>query len=378
MDAKVTPWEVKGEIDYDKLLREFGVSKIDQALLQRIKKHTGELHPFLRRNIFFAHRDLNFVLDEYEKDNSFFLYTGRAPSGPMHIGHLVPLLFTKWLQDKFAVELYFQFPDEEKFLFKENLSLEDTQKYLQENMLDVIALGFDPQRTFFLIDTQHASVMYPEAIKIAKRLTFSTVKAAFGLTNESNIGSIFYTSMQAVPAFLPCVLKKKKIPCLIPHAIDQDPHFRLSRDIIPKLGYYKPASIQCKFFPGLAGMKTDGKMSSSESTTTIYTTDDPKTIQTKINKHAFSGGQPTVEEHRQKGGNPDVDVSYQWLTFFEEDDKKLQQIYSDYKTGKLLSGQLKALLIEKLTCFLLEHQQRRKKAEKVIHKFIFSAQHKPL
>jgi len=91
MESKVTPWEVKGNIDYDKLIKEFGVSAIDDKILQRIKKHTKELHPFLRRKIFFAHRDLNFILDQYEKGNKFFLYTGRAPSGPVHIGHLVPV-----------------------------------------------------------------------------------------------------------------------------------------------------------------------------------------------------------------------------------------------------------------------------------------------
>jgi tryptophanyl-tRNA synthetase len=248
--------------------------------------------------------------------------------------------------------------------------MEEIQKSLHENMLDVIAVGFDPKKTHFIIDTKHANLLYPEAVKVAKHITFSTVKAAFGLTNESNIGSIFYTSMQAVPAFLPSVIKKKKIPCLIPHAIDQDPHFRLSRDILPKLGHFKPASIQCKFFPGLAGMQTDGKMSSSDESTTIYTTDDLKTIKNKINKHAFSGGQATVEEHRKKGGNPNVDVAYQWLTFFEEDDEKLKKIYIDYKAGKILSGELKAMLIEKITEFLMAHQERRKKAEKMIDQFI--------
>lgn len=370
MSYTVTPWDVKGEVDYDQLIRDFGVSPLTPELLKRVQKHTGKLHHFLRRNIFFAHRDLSFVLDEYEKGNKFFLYTGRAPSGPVHIGHLVPWMFTKWLQDMFGVELYFQFPDEEKFLFKQNLTWEDSQKYLHENMLDVIAIGFDPKKTHFIIDTQHANIMYPEALKVAKRITFSTVKAAFGLTNENNIGSIFYTAMQAVPAFLPSVLKKKNLPCLIPHAIDQDPHFRVSRDVIPKLGYYKPASMQCRFLPGLAGMHTAGKMSASEESTAIYTTDDAKTVKMKVNKYAFSGGQATVEEHRKKGGNPDIDVAYQWLLFFEEDDKKLEKIYHDYKSGKLLSGELKGILIEKLTIMLKEHQERRKKAEKMVDKFI--------
>jgi tryptophanyl-tRNA synthetase len=367
---KVTPWEVKGNIDYDRIIKEFGVSAINKAILERIEKHTGDLHHFLRRNIFFAHRDLKFILDEYEKGNKFFLYTGRAPSGPVHIGHLVPWMFTKWLQDKFDVELYFQFPDEEKFLFKQDLDWEESQEHLQENMLDVIALGFNPKKTHFIVDTKHANLMYPEALKVAKRITFSTVKAAFGMSNDSNIGSIFYTSMQAVPTFLPSVIKKKNIPCLIPHAIDQDPHFRVSRDVIPKLGYYKPASIQCRFLPGLGGMKTDGKMSASEAHTAIYTTDDAKTVRKKVMKYAFSGGQATIEEHRKKGGNPNVDVAYQWLTFFEEDDDKLKQIYQDYISGKLLTGELKQILVDKLNNILSKHQEKRKKAFKLIDQFM--------
>ena len=368
---KVTPWEVSGDINYAKLIKEFGVSEIDDKILNRIKKHTKELHPMIRRKVFFAHRDLNWILDEFEKGNKFFLYTGRAPSGPIHLGHLMVWVFTKWLQDTFDAELWFQFPNEEKFLVKKDFTFEEGQKWLKENMLDVIALGFNPKKTHFIIDTKNADIMYGEACKVAKKLTFNMVKASFGLTDSANVGSIFYTSMQAVPAFLPSVLAKKEIPCLIPHAIDQDPHFRLTRDILPKLGHYKPASIQSSFLPPLQGVS--GKMAASGAeSAAIFTTDDAKTVAKKINKYAFSGGQPTVEEHRKLGGNPDIDVSFQYLRmFFEEDDKKLEKIYNDYKSGKLLSGELKKILIDKINIFLAEHQKRRKLAEKQIDKFLF-------
>jgi len=361
--TKVTPWEVEGEIDYGKLIQEFGVSKIDDNLLARIKKHTKELHLMLRRGIFFAHRDLKWLLDEYEKGNKFFLYTGRSPSGPIHIGHLTPWIFTKWLQDKFGVELYFQFPDDEKFLFKKNLEYDEVQKWLHENMLDIIALGFDPKKTHFLVDTKHASLLYPEAIKVAKKITFSTVKAAFGFNESQNIGEIFYTSMQAAPVMLPGTLKKnKKIPCLIPLAVDQDPHFRVARDVYPKLGFPKPAIIHSVFLPSLTGPQ--GKMSSSESSRAILTTDSPKEVERKIKRYAFSGGQETLEEHRKKGGNPDIDVSFQYLRFlFEEDDAKLQRIYDDYSSGKMTTGELKNYLIEKINAFLKEHQKKRKEAK---------------
>jgi tryptophanyl-tRNA synthetase len=67
-------------------------------------------------------------------------------------------------------------------------------------------------------------------------------------------------------------------------------------------------------------------MSSSDANSSIFLTDTPKQIKDKINKYAFSGGGQTVEEHRKNGGNCDVDVSYQYLTFFLEDDKRLEEI----------------------------------------------------
>ena len=93
------------------------------------------------------------------------MYTGCGPSGPIHMGHATVWMFTKWLQDKLGLDLWFQFTDDEKFLFKDK-SMDEIQKWLYENMLDVIALGFDPKKTHFLIDTKHAGIMYPEALVI--------------------------------------------------------------------------------------------------------------------------------------------------------------------------------------------------------------------
>ena len=363
----VTPWEVRGKVDYEKLIKKFGTKPIDQRLLNRIKKHTKELHFMLRRGIFFSHRDLDWILDEYEKGNKFFLYTGRAPSGPVHIGHLIPWIFTKWLQNKFDVELWFQFPDEEKFLFKEGLSLKDTKKWTRENALDVIALGFDPKKTYFLVDTIHAKLMYREACRVAKKITLSTAKATFGFTNKTNIGSIFYTAMQSVPAFLPSVLKGRNVPCLIPYAIDQDAHFRIARDVLPKLGCYKPAAIHSKFVPGLgAGIK----MSASEPQSCIFTTDTEEEIEKKI-MNAFTGGGATVEEQKKKGGKPEICSVYQYYYFlFEKDDEKLKEIYESCKSGKRVCGHCKQILAERVKQFVAEHQKRRKEAEKLIEKFM--------
>jgi tryptophanyl-tRNA synthetase len=368
MEVKVNPYEFKGNVDYYKLITDFGVKRLSSKLLKRVENIAGEVHPFLRREIFFAHRDLEKFLDDYEKGNKSFLYTGIGPSGPIHLGHVQTWRFVKWLQDKFDLELWFQFTDDEKFLYKDK-GWDEIQDWTHENMIDIIALGFDSKKTNFLVDTKHAGIMYPEAIKVAKKITFSTIKAAFGFTDSNNIGSIFYTAMQTVPVFLPNVLRGEDRRCLIPLGVEQDPHFRISRDVLEKLGHKKPSIIHSKMMPALEGV--EGKMSSSDPEKCILMTDTAAQVKKKINKHAFSGGQDTVEEHRKKGGDVSVDIACQWLKYFEDDDKKLEEIYDKYSKGKLLSGEVKKILIEKIQVFLAEHQGRRKDAEEKIEDFLY-------
>jgi tryptophanyl-tRNA synthetase len=80
-EDKVTPWEIKATseegIDYQKLIIKFGSSAIDEKLIERIEKLTGKkAHTFLKRGIFFSHRDLNQILDDFENKKPFYLYTG--------------------------------------------------------------------------------------------------------------------------------------------------------------------------------------------------------------------------------------------------------------------------------------------------------------
>ncbi len=365
-DFTVTPWEVSGSIDYDKLIRQFGTSRITPELKERLKKdYGGDLQYMFRRDFVFSHRDLDLVLKDYEQGKGFFLYTGRGPSKSMHIGHLVPLIFTKWLQDRFGCNLYIEITDDEKFLYRREYEWPELQKNAHENILDIIAVGFDPERTFIFKDSEYVKNVYPLLMKTARKITRSTVNAVFGFDDSTNIGMSFYPAYQVVPTFF----EKKR--CLIPCAIDQDPYWRIQRDIAESLGYQKTAAIHSKFLPPLQGVA--GKMSSSAGQeTSILLTDDEKTVKNKINKYAFSGGQPTVEEHRKHGGDPDIDVPYQWLSIlFEPDDAKLKQIHDDYKLGKMLTGEMKVLLIEKINAFLKEHREKRKKAESEVEKFMY-------
>lgn len=62
--------------------------------------------------------------------------------------------------------------------------------------------------------------------------------------------------------------------------MDQDPYFRMTRDVAPRLGMPKPALLHSTFFPALQGAKT--KMSASDTNSAIFLTDTPKQIKNKV------------------------------------------------------------------------------------------------
>lgn len=362
---KVTPWEVTGKVDYERLIQQFGTQKISDEILNDISTISkGKMHVMLRRNIFFSHRDLDLILKDYREGKGFFLYTGRAPSLGMHIGHLVPFLFTKWLQDVFDVNVYIEITDDEKFMRNQEYTLKQTSEWAYQNILDIIAVGFNPDKTFIFKDTEYIRNMYPLVTSIAKRLNFSQIKATFGLDASSNIGILFYPAIQIVPTMF------EKSRCLIPAAIDQDPYWRLQRDLAESLGYHKAAEIHSKFLPPLAS--SGGKMSSSIPESAVYLSDPPKTVEKKIMKYAFSGGQATTDLQRKLGADLNVDVPYQWLYYiFEEDDDEIKRIADEYSAGRMLTGEIKKILAQKVNELLEEHRKKREASVRDYDKFLY-------
>ncbi|MBI2632090.1 tryptophan--tRNA ligase [Candidatus Pacearchaeota archaeon] len=361
----VTPWEVSGNVDYERLIKEFGVTLIDANMRYKLVK----THPLLRRGLYFSHRDFDLWLERAEKGKKISVITGRGPSDKMHIGHLVPFLVAKSLQEQFDCEVFIPISDDEKFYVKEEVTFEKVLAYAQDNILDIIALGFKRGKTYIFEDFVYTNI-YTYAAQIAKRITYSTSKAVFGLKPEDNVGWSFYPAMQAAHILFPQFLRGKHLS-VVPVAIDQDPFIRVTRDISTHKDFQfeKPAALHSKFMPSLDG---GAKMSASDTTSkVIYLSDNLEEVKKKINKYAFSGGKDTIEDHRKHGGNPDIDVSFQYLRYlFEPDDQKLGKIESDYRSGKLLTSELKSILIEKIFLFLKEHQKRKEQAKRNVEKFI--------
>ena len=121
------------------------------------------------------------------------------------------------------------------------------------------------------------------------------------------------------------------------------------------MGFMPPCSTYHRFAVGMTG----DKMSSSKPETTIFMNDSIAQMEKKVKK-AYSGGQPTVEEHRRLGGDCSKDVSFQYLQFFfEKDDNVLNDVKRDYESGKILAGKMKNICIENATIWLNDLSEKR-------------------
>ncbi|HIH91657.1 TPA: tryptophan--tRNA ligase [Candidatus Woesearchaeota archaeon] len=365
-ESILTPWEVKGNVDYGRLVREFGISpmgKLPGAFGKDI---------LFRRGKVFAHRDFPRILDAMRHRKKFVMMTGLMPTGKFHIGHAV-LARQFTLYQELGAKLYIAVADVEAYAAREQTLAESRSNAFDQYILNYIALGLKPQdcEIYFQSDRsgdgKKAGAYYRLQNLLSRHATFNEFRAVYG---EISPGKMLSGLLQAADMLHPQLPEfEGPVPVVVPVGIDQDPHIRLARDLasrIKEVSLLQLSSTYHFFVPGLGG----GKMSSSDPTSFIALTDDEKTVKNKVNKYAFSGGRDTVEQHRKLGGVPEVDVAYQWLTFFEEDDNRLQRVYDDYKSGKMLSGELKQVLIDKLNAFLSEHQKRREKARGQVEKFV--------
>jgi len=132
------------------------------------------------------------------------------------------------------------------------------------------------------------------------------------------------------------------------------------------MGLMPPCSTYHRFAVGMTG----DKMSSSKPQTTIFMDDSIEEMSKKV-KRAFSGGQPTVEEHRRLGGDCSKDVAFQYLQFFfEPDDSELGRIAREYESGRMLAGEIKQICIDRASEWLTDLSEKRDMWEGRLDEFL--------
>jgi tryptophanyl-tRNA synthetase len=272
-------------------------------------------------------------------------------------------------------KLIVEMSDIEKVYFKTDLSFEKAKHFAYENAKDMIAYGLPEDRTFFFNNSCYKG-LDQVVWEIQRRDTVHNRKKIYGFGDASSAGMVTWPSYQMAPCFpqsFPSLFggtDPKDIMCLVPCAVDQTPYFRHIHHMAVQLGCNKPAIIASKFLVSLAGVSE--KMSATGIVPSILMNDTPKIIANKINKHAFSGGQATIEEQRTLGADLMKDVSYQYLNCFLDDYDRLNKIGHDYANGEMLTGEVKKILIDVLVEITANHQKMRATITKDVLKKYYS------
>jgi tryptophanyl-tRNA synthetase len=359
MTKIIDPWGSELAEDYGKIIKSFGLEVFNSSVFPNPNR-------IMRRGTVFAGRDLKRIADCIANKKPFYALTGIMPTGDkIHFGNKMVVENLRYFQEHGA-QTYILIADLEAASTR-GVTLEQAKERAMEFHIPAyIALGLDPKKTIFYFQSENKNVMHM-AYEFAKRITLNEFKAIYGSADPGRImgavtqvGDVLYPQLQ------------RTMPGIIPVGIDQDPHIRLARDIVArvksKYGFIPVSSIYHKFTPSLDGAI---KMSKSRPESCIELPEDIDTLCKKI-KRAKTGGRDTVEEQKQKGGEPEKCMIFELLKqHLVEKDTELNQIYNDCKAGVLTCGENKKRTCELMTKFMNDFNNKLQKAKKQVNKLNF-------
>lgn len=356
----IDPWGSKEIKINERLIKEFGLKKFKESEIPC-------KHYLFTRKIIVAHRGFDVIKDAMDNNKQFIQITGIASSGPLHLGHKVSidayLLFKSLGAKSFFVvsdiDAYVSRPDSKV------PSLEIAKEYAVNIIAHLLAFGIPKEEIY--LQSKKEQRYYEFAFEISKKITENTFRAIYGHINPGKICA----NLLQYADILHLQLKEYfgPTPTITGIGIEQDPHARACRDLARRLPYnLKLPSFF--YFLHQSGLQKGSKMSASIPDTAIFLDDPPEEIKRKINK-AFSGGRDSLELHRKLGGIPENDKAYEILLYHYPDDEFVKNIYDKYKSGELLSGELKEICIDFLTTFLKKHQEKVEKNTSIAEEMVF-------
>jgi tryptophanyl-tRNA synthetase len=321
----------------------------------------------MKRGVIFGGQDLNIITEAIKKKKKFYCLTGIMPSSSkIHLGTEAVIQQVKYFQEQGAIT-YVLIADVESQATR-SVSIEEGKKRAMEFHIPAyIALGLDPKKTIFYFQSENKTVSNL-AVVCSQKITENEFRAIYGSLHPSKVMSAFIQMGDILHPQL-----KEAMPGVIPVGIDQAPHIRMSRDVARRLkeyDFFAPSASYNKYTSALDG---SFKMSKNEGIGKIEIPETNRKDLEKKLKKALTGGRVTAEEQREKGGQPEKCVAYEYCkNHFIKDDNILGEMFRDCLSGKNLCGECKQkYLIFYANKFFDDFDKKFEKAKKIVGKIKF-------
>ena len=216
------------------------------------------------------------------KKKDYSAYIGFAPTGRVHLGHLIPLVkiadfIRTGFKFKFLIADIHAFLDDKKTPWE---ALEIRSAYYEEIIKAIFkSIKVDISKIEFIkgSDFQLRKDYVLDMLHLSGEITLNRSRRAASevvrFKEDSKLGGFIYPLMQVLdPSYLEVDV------CF--SGIDQRGIYMLGREVLPKL---KSKTLTCVFSPLLPGL-SGGKMSASDKKSKIDVLDSKKEIFSKVNK----------------------------------------------------------------------------------------------
>ena len=156
---------VKLSQDNQDLIKKFGATPISKL------SETPDFYTF-NNSLMASHRDFDKFFSALKKQEKCAILSGVNASGTLHLGHKAVFDTNLFFQKKYKIPVYIPISDDESYVAGKVKDQKQALKNSKRLAKELIAYGFEPKNTFFIIDQIYTNI-YNLAIKLSIYLTFS-------------------------------------------------------------------------------------------------------------------------------------------------------------------------------------------------------------
>ena len=284
------------------------------------------------------------------------IVTGIRPTGPLHLGHYAGAL-ENWVKLQSDYDCYFLIADYQVSDYADDLAR--VRESVWEVALDWLAVGLDPERSSFVIESlvpEHAelTLWLSWFVPLGRLQRNPTLKAEMRDFGRRSVPVAFFT--YPVMQVANILLHRAD---LVPVGADQLPHIELTREVARRFNrqfqevFPEPEGLVGRV-PRLVGTDGQAKMSKSLDNA-IYLKDTPTVVDEKVRSMYTDPTRLRATDPGHVEGNP----VFLYHDLFNLDREEVADLKDRYRRGAVGDVEVKHKLAAALNTFLDPIRERR-------------------